>query len=98
MTKLHPELANLLIEVVVDAIHIINKPGKPLDLFMIEIMHMSHKLGTDTRLVRGLVLDHGARHPDMPKYAKNVRILTCNVSLEYEKTEVNSQFFYSNAE
>ena len=24
-------------------------------------------------------------------------ILTCNVSLEYEKTEVNSQFFFSNA-
>ena len=28
----------------------------------------------------------------------NCFILTCNVSLEYEKTEVNSSFFYSNAE
>lgn len=28
---------------------------------------MRHKLDQDTRLVRGLVLDHGARHPDMPK-------------------------------
>lgn len=33
----------------------------------VEIMHMRHKLDQDTRLVRGLVLDHGARHPDMPK-------------------------------
>lgn len=33
----------------------------------------------------GLVLDHGARHPDMPKKVKNAYILTCNVSLEYEK-------------
>lgn len=30
-------------------------------------MHMRHKLDQDTRLVKGLVLDHGARHPDMPK-------------------------------
>ncbi len=58
---------------------------------------MVHKLSTDTRLVRGLVLDHGARHADMPKKLKNCFILTSNVSLEYEKTEVNSGFFYSNA-
>lgn len=30
-------------------------------------MHMRHKLDQDTRLIKGLVLDHGARHPDMPK-------------------------------
>jgi T-complex protein 1 subunit zeta len=65
---------------------------------MVEMMHMSHKLATETRLVRGLVLDHGARHPDMPRRLKNCYILTCNVSLEYEKTEVNSAFFYSTAE
>jgi T-complex protein 1 subunit zeta len=34
----------------------------------------------------------------MPKLVKNCYILTCNVSLEYEKTEVHSGFFYSNAE
>lgn len=59
---------------------------------------MIHKLATETRLVNGLVLDHGARHGEMPKHLKNVYILTCNVSLEYEKTEVNSQFFYNKAE
>merc|ERR1712083_894391 len=48
--------------------------------------------------VRGLVLDHGGRHPDMPKRLENCFILTCNVSLEYEKTEVNSGFFYKSAE
>ena len=37
-------------------------------------------------LVRGIVLDHGARHPDMKKRVENAYILTCNVSLEYEKT------------
>jgi len=34
----------------------------------------------------------------MPKRLTNCYILTCNVSLEYEKTEVNSSFFFSNAE
>lgn len=50
------------------------------------------------RLIKGLVLDHGARHPDMPKFVKDAYILTANVSLEYEKTEVNSGFFYKSAE
>lgn len=36
-------------------------------LAQVEIMHMRHKLDQDTRLVKGLVLDHGSRHPDMPK-------------------------------
>ncbi len=30
-------------------------------------MHMVHRLSSDTQLIKGLVLDHGARHPDMPK-------------------------------
>jgi len=57
---------------------------------MVEIMHMVHKLSSETRLVKGIVLDHGARHAEMPKHLKNVYILTLNVSLEYEKTEINS--------
>ena len=87
-----------MVEIVVDSVNIIKSPEKPIDLFMVEIMHMSHKLATETRLVRGLVLDHGARHADMPKHAKNCYILTLNVSLEYEKTEVHSGFFFSTAE
>ena len=51
---------------------------------------MRHKLDTDTRLIRGLVLDHGARHPDMPKRCEDCRVLNCNVSLEYEKSEVRA--------
>jgi T-complex protein 1 subunit zeta len=61
-------------------------------------MTMQHKTASETKLIQGLVLDHGARHPDMLKYQENVFVLTCNVSLEYEKTEVNSGFFYSSAE
>lgn len=58
----------------------------PIDLHMVEIMKMQHRTASETQLVRGLVLDHGARHPDMPKRVENAFILTLNVSLEYEKT------------
>nr|QBH73714.1 chaperonin [Thermobia domestica] len=97
-TKVHHKLADLLTEVCVDAILAIHQEGKPIDLYMIEIMEMQHKTEIDTKLVRGLVLDHGARHPDMPKRVENAYILTCNVSMEYEKSEVNSGFFYKSAE
>jgi T-complex protein 1 subunit zeta len=84
-TKVHEELADKLATIVVDATDIISLKDQPLDLFMVELMHMVHRLDTDTKLVKGLVLDHGARHPDMRTDLKNCYILTCNVNLEYEK-------------
>jgi T-complex protein 1 subunit zeta len=90
-------MSNLLVDIVVDAVNIIRREDR-IDLHMVEIMHMVHKLGTTTRLVKGLVLDHGARHANMPEKLKNCYILTANFSLEYEKTEVHSGFFYSNAD
>ena len=65
---------------------------------MIEIMKMQHRTASDTSLIKGLALDHGARHPDMPKRVENAFVLTLNVSLEYEKSEVNSGFYYSSAD
>lgn len=98
-TKLHTALADPLTEAVVDAVLTIRKsPSDPIDLHMIEIMKMQHQSDQDTRLIRGLVMDHGARHPDMPKRLTNCHVLILNVSLEYEKTEVNSGFYYSSAE
>lgn len=80
-SKLHPELADNLVDIVVEAVGIIKIADKPIDLHMIEIMHMVHRLSSDTQLIKGLVLDHGGRHPDMPKRLHNCHILTCNVSL-----------------
>jgi T-complex protein 1 subunit zeta len=79
------ELADSLVECVVDAVLCIQHPGEPIDLHMVEIMKMMHKNDLDSRLVRGLVMDHGARHPDMPKRVTDAYILTLNVSFEYEK-------------
>ncbi|XP_017769242.1 PREDICTED: T-complex protein 1 subunit zeta [Nicrophorus vespilloides] len=97
-TKVHHNLADVLADVCVEAILAIRRDDKPVDLHMVELMEMQHKTATDTQLVKGLVMDHGARHPDMPKRLENAYILTCNVSMEYEKSEVNSGFFYKTAE
>jgi T-complex protein 1 subunit zeta len=94
-TKLADDMANQLTEIIVDAVLTIKKENN-IDLHMVEIMHMQHKLSTETKLIKGLVMDHGGRHPEMPKKLTNCYILNCNVSMEYEKTEVHSQFIYSN--
>lgn len=97
-TKLNSTLANKLTPDIVDAVlSIYQAPTKP-DLHMVEIMKMQHRTASETQLIRGLALDHGARHPDMPKRVENAFILSLNVSLEYEKSEINSSFYYSSAE
>ena len=62
---------------------------------MVEIMEMQHKTEMDTQLIRGIVMDHGSRHPDMPKRVDNAFILTCNVSMEYEKRCVSHKLSFS---
>jgi len=99
-TKLAPRLADLFTEVVTDAVLAVreNSESTEVDLHRVEMMEMQHRNAVDTRLVRGLVMDHGGRHPDMPKSVERAFVLVANVSLEYEKTEVNSGFFYKSAE
>mmetsp|Transcript_22523 Transcript_22523/g.34037 ORF Transcript_22523/g.34037 Transcript_22523/m.34037 type:complete len:555 (-) Transcript_22523:41-1705(-) len=99
-TKLDPSVAPTLVKAVVESIQSVrpNTADEPIDLHRVELITMERKLGADSRFVNGLVLDHGARHPDMPQLLKSCHIMTCNVTFEYEKTEVASGFYYSNAE
>ena len=43
-----------------------------IDLHMVEIMNMQHRTASETQLVRVHVLEHSARHLDMPKRVENV--------------------------
>ncbi|SCP05174.1 T-complex protein 1 subunit zeta, putative [Plasmodium ovale] len=97
-TKLPIPLADKLADDLVESIKIIYNPEKQIDLHMIEIMDVKRNMSINTKLVRGMVLDHGCRHPNMPNKLTKCFILVLNVSLEFEKSEVYSSFVYSNAE
>ncbi|KAH8400473.1 hypothetical protein KR222_001090 [Zaprionus bogoriensis] len=98
-TKVELKLADLLAAICVDAVLSIRREDpRLLDLNMIEIMGIKERTVLDTQLVDGLVLDHGGRHADMPNWLENAYILTCNVSLELEKTCVDSVFCYKSVE
>lgn len=101
-TKVPAALAGPLSGYLVDALEIIGRaPGatpKTLDLHMVEIMHMKHKLGSETQLIKGIVMDHGGRHRGMPQKLTDCFVLTCNVSFEYEKSELAGTLVYDNAQ
>lgn len=63
---------------------------------MIEIMTIKKGTIFDSKFIKGLVLDHGGRHPKMPEKLNKSFVLACNINLEYEKTEIHSGFFFSN--
>jgi T-complex protein 1 subunit zeta len=52
-TKIVPNLANPLTEIIVDAVNCIQVEDKPVDLHMIEIMHMQHKMSLSPGSSRG---------------------------------------------
>jgi T-complex protein 1 subunit zeta len=84
---------------VVDAIQTIYQDdSQPLDLHRVEILSQERQTAEHSRFVKGLVLDHGARHPDMPAELHIVHIMTCNVLLEYEQAETQTGSVYSTAE
>lgn len=98
LTKVSEKIAVTLAEMLTDAVLCIAREEQPIDLHMVEIMPLMSLSAGTSRLIKGIAMDHGCRHPDMPKKVKNAYILTCNISLEHEKSEVTSGFFYSTAD
>ncbi|KAL0265700.1 UNVERIFIED_CONTAM: hypothetical protein PYX00_011414 [Menopon gallinae] len=96
-TKVEAGVAGRLAAIVVDALRNI-QGARFFDTNMVEVMKMGEGDIRETRLVEGLVLDHAGRHMSMPRRLENVAILITNMSLEYEKPEINSTFYYSTAE
>eukprot|EP00758_Cryptobia_borreli_P008691 Tbor_TRINITY_DN5410_c4_g2::TRINITY_DN5410_c4_g2_i1::g.25381::m.25381/K09498/CCT6; T-complex protein 1 subunit zeta len=97
-TKVGANFKDQLADAVVEAVCAISTedPTKDqIDLHMIEVMHMKHRLASDTTCINGIVMDHGGRNDGMPKYLENAYILTCNVDLEYTRSELTSGFYYT---
>jgi len=60
----------------VDDVKVEKKPGESL---------------TDTKLIRGIVIDKEVVHPGMPKRVENAKIALLNCPLEIEKTEFDAK-------
>lgn len=98
-TSLNTKIRNpeFLVDIVIKAI-ISLSTTKSFDTNMIEVIKMEEGDIRDSEFIEGLVLDHGARHHAMPTQLDNVCVLIMNMSLEFEKPEINAEFFYNSAE
>lgn len=86
-----------LVDIVIKAL--VSLSSSPaFDVNMIEVIKMEEGDIFDSEFIDGLVLDHGGRHHSMPESLENVCVLVTNMSMEYEKPEINAEFFYSSPE
>jgi T-complex protein 1 subunit zeta len=95
-TKLSKQNSKILAPILIKAVKNISE-SQFQDVNMIEVIKMNEGDVNDTKYIDGLVLDHGNRHYGMPTKLEDVVVLVTNMSLEYEKPEINAQFIYSSS-
>jgi len=93
-SKLVAENREQLAEISVDAIlHVAQKIGEEFRADLDDIM-VEKKPGesiTDTKLIKGIVLDKEVVHPGMPKRVEKAKIVLLDSALEVEKTEFDAK-------
>ena len=93
-SKLVSENRDMLSDIAVDAIlHVAQKVGEEYRADLDDIM-VEKKPGesmTDTKLIKGIVLDKEVVHPGMPKRVEKARIALLDAALEVEKTEFDAK-------
>jgi thermosome len=93
-SKLVNQHSEYLSDISADAVLQIAEPengGYTVDLDMIKIEKKPGASLTDTRLVRGLIIDKEVVHDGMPKQIKDASIGLLNAAMEIEKTEFDSK-------
>ncbi len=93
-SKLVAENRDMLADIAVDAVlYVAQKVGEEYRADLDDIM-VEKKPGesiTDTKLIKGLVLDKEVVHPGMPKRVEKARIALLDTALEVEKTEFDAK-------
>lgn len=96
-TKLPSELSAKVSSICSQAVDYV-RDDNHFDSTMVEIIKFQSGSPSESEIVKGLVLDHGGRHLMMPKRITNAGVLLLNVSLEFEKTEINSSIVFKTAQ
>jgi thermosome len=84
------QLAEIVVEAVLD---VAEKVGEDIRVDLDDIM-VEKKPGesvTDTKLIKGVILDKEVVHPGMPKRVENAKIALLDTALEVEKTEFDAK-------
>jgi thermosome len=93
-SKLISGYSDYLSDISVDAVLQIaeeSNGGYEVDLDMIKIEKKPGASITDTRLIKGLIIDKEVVHDGMPKIVKDATIGLLNAAMEIEKTEFDSK-------
>jgi len=93
-SKLVNQHSEYLSDISVDAVLQIAEPEGDtysVDLDMIKIEKKPGASMTETRLVRGLIIDKEVVHDGMPKQIKDAKIGLLNAAMEIEKTEFDAK-------
>jgi len=94
MSKLLAENRNLFADLVVDAVlHVSRKVGGKhhVDVDNIVIKKKTGGFLTETKLVKGVILDKEIPHIEMPKRIENAKIAIFKCPIEIEKTEFDTE-------
>jgi thermosome len=93
-SKLVAGYSNYIADLAVDAILQVAEEddgGYGVDLDMIKLEKKPGGAITETKLLRGLVIDKEVVHSDMPKLVKDAKIGLLNAAMEIEKTELTAK-------
>ncbi|MBE0633582.1 thermosome subunit, partial [Candidatus Bathyarchaeota archaeon] len=93
-SKLISQHSSHLSDIAVEAVLQVAEPdngGYTVDLDNIKVEKKPGASMTDTRLVKGLIIDKEVVHDGMPKQVKNAVIGLLNAAMEIEKTEFDSK-------
>ncbi|RLF92896.1 thermosome subunit [Thermococci archaeon] len=91
------QLAEITVEAALLVAHTIGDEYR-VDLDDIMVKKKPGESVVGTKLIRGVVLDKGFVHPDMPKRIKDARIALLNSPLEVEKTEFEARIHIESPE
>ena len=91
------QLAEITVEAVLLVAHTVGDEYR-VDLDDIMVKKKPGESVVGTKLIRGIVLDKGFVHPDMPKRIEDARIALLNSPLEVEKTEFDARIHIESPE
>lgn len=82
----------LLTALAVDAVRMVaEEDAGKVDIDQIKVEKKTGGSNEDSTLIKGMVVDKGRAHPEMPKRVPKARIALVNAAFEIEKTEVDAK-------